>query len=304
MRPSFDWRDLPSGLVDWSVSHVPRIVLTLVIALILLRSGMRLLRRFERRLEAQDARTDRHINRSATLISILGHILSITVWTIALLQVLGEIGIEIGPMIAGAGLVGVALGFGAQSLVRDFLTGFFVLLEDQYSVGDRVNIDGVVGIVERFSLRLTSVRSIDGTLHHISNGNIKIASNTSAGWSRAIVDVGVPHTENLDKVKEALLRAGALLAADDQIGPLVQEMPEIMGVEEFTESQLRVRVAINTVPGRQRPVARAYRRFVKEVFDEEGIEMDTTTTLVMQSSGSGTSVIKDEDGALSRDQSE
>lgn len=281
--PAIDWRDLANGIINWSLGHIPRILLTLVLALIFLRAGRRLLRRFEQRLEAQDSRSDRHVSRSATLISILGHILSITVWTIAFMQILGEIGIELGPMIAGAGLVGVALGFGAQSLVRDFLTGFFVLLEDQYSVGDRVDIDGVVGTVERFSLRLTSVRSIDGTLHHISNGNIKVASNTSAGWSMAILDVGVPHTENLDKVKESLLRAGSLLAADEKVGPLVEETPEIFGVEEFTASQMKVRVAIKTIPGRQRHVAWAYRQYIKQIFDEEGIEMDTTTTLVMQS---------------------
>jgi moderate conductance mechanosensitive channel len=303
--PSIKWRDLPAGILDWGLDHMPRILLTLVLALILLRAGRRLLNRFETRLNAQDARTDRHLNRSATLISILGHVLSITVWTIALLQVLGEIGIALGPMIAGAGLVGVALGFGAQSLVRDFLTGFFVILEDQYSVGDRVDIDGVAGTVERFSLRLTSVRSIDGTLHHISNGNIKIASNTSAGWSRAIIDVGVPHSENLKKVKEALLRAGSILAADEQVGPLVQETPDIMGVEEFTESQMKIRVAIKTIPGRQRPVARAYRRYIKEVFDEEGIEMDSSTTLVMQPSVPTTSSSShDEDGVLAREESE
>jgi small-conductance mechanosensitive channel len=218
--------------------------------------------------------------------------------------VLGEIGIELAPMIAGAGLVGVALGFGAQSLVRDFLTGFFVVLEDQYSVGDRVDIDGVAGTVERFSLRLTSIRSIDGTLHHISNGNIKIASNTSAGWSKAIIDIGVPHSESLDKVKEALLRAAALLAADERVGALVDETPEILGVEEFTESQMKIRVAIKTVPGRQRPVARAYRQCIKEVFDQEGIEMDSSTTLIMPSRESPQQAPAEDDGVLAREESE
>jgi small conductance mechanosensitive channel len=198
---------------------------------------------------------------------------------IAGLQVLSVFEIDIGPIVAGAGIAGVALGFGAQSLVRDFLTGFFILLEGQYRVGDWVELGdsleegGIWGIVERFSMRRTSVRSRDGTLHHIANGEITRASNASAQWSTAIVDVEVPASEPFPKVTEALLEAGVRLADDPQAGGQVLEVPKVLGIEDISDGSMSIRVSVRAVPGQRRSVARAYRGWVKRVFDEAGIDL-------------------------------
>ncbi|MGH2706676.1 MAG: mechanosensitive ion channel family protein, partial [Actinomycetota bacterium] len=176
-----------------------------------------------------------------------------------------------------AGIAGIALGFGAQSLVRDFLTGFFVLLEDQYRVGDLIEIrllsdaGTVRGKVERLSLRATSLRGSDGTLHQIANGVIQVVSNRSVGWSRAIVDIGVSYREDLNRVRETLLEAANELVADVELGPFITGAPEVLGVEELGESRVTVRMAARTLPGKQTVVARALRQRIKEAFDRQGI---------------------------------
>lgn len=248
-----------------------RILLILVLAVAVLRAGRRLLARFEKRLQVEDNQAGRSLHRSRTLALVSRSALGIVVWTLAVLQILLVLGFDLGPLIASAGIAGIALGFGAQSLVRDFLTGFFVLLEDQYALGDAIEIDGAAGVVERFTFRLTSVRALDGTLHHISNGQIKLVSNSSAGWSKAIIDVGVAYDEDLVKVRSALDRAGSALAEDPQVGPLMIGPVEFLGVETFGKSEVVVRVALKTVPGQRVTVARAYRERLKKTFEREGI---------------------------------
>lgn len=284
-------QDLARRSAEWSLSHVPRILLVIALALIMVRAGRKILARLQNKLQIEDTQAGRSIHRSQTLALVLTSGLSITVWSIAILQVLAELGVKLGPLLAGAGIAGVAIGFGAQSLVRDFLTGFFVLLEDQYRVGDMIEIGGIKGVVERFTLRSTSIRSLDGTLHHCSNGSIESVSNFSVGWSKAIVDVVAPYNQSISKVKDALMRAGGEVLKDETSGPLVVEPAKILGVEGLGEDQMTIRVAIKTVPGKQERVARAFRHRVKEVFDDEGIELPTSRTVFVEkksrSSGNG-----------------
>lgn len=272
MKNAIDPQQIGQVLADWSLAHLPRMLLIVLVAFTVDRLGRRFLRRFQDRIEDQDTKAGRTGQRSATLASVLGTLLFFAVWALAFLQVLGELGLRLGPLIAGAGIVGAALGFGAQSLVRDFLTGFFVLLEDQYRVGDQIEVNGSLGRVERFTLRLTSMRSLDGSIHHISNGEIKKVINTSVGWSKAIVDIRAPQNEKLSDVTDALERAGEELAADHERSGLIMERPKILGVESFDPSHMDIRVTVTTPPGRHLSAARAYRDRVKEVFEQMGID--------------------------------
>jgi small conductance mechanosensitive channel len=175
----------------------------------------------------------------------------------------------------------VALGFGAQSLVRDFLTGFFVLLEDQYAIGDVVEIGPVAGTVERFTLRMTSLRSEDGTLHNIANGTIQRVSNSSAGWARALVDIGVALEADLQQVREAFTTAGEALLADEEVSVMMLEPPNILGPQSMSESQVTIRVAIKTVPGRRAIVARAYRHEVKDALERCQIPISSPSSMMI-----------------------
>jgi small conductance mechanosensitive channel len=283
-----NWEELLRGASAWSLAHLPKILLILVLALLVARASRRVERRFEDRIVAEDIETTGTAQRAATLATLMGGAITFVVWLIASLQILSELNIEIGPILASAGIVGVALGFGAQSMVRDFLTGFFILLEGQYRAGDWVELGdtleegGIWGVVERFSLRRTSIRARDGTLHHIANGEIKRASNASAQWSTAIVDIEVPAGEAIPKVEKALLEAGERLAADPQAGELVIEAPKILGLEDLSGGSMSFRVSVKTVPGQRRSVARFYRGWVKQVFDEAGIDLDPPDDVVIR----------------------
>jgi len=259
------------AVTEWLLGHGPRIILVLVIALVLAAVMRRIFRRFERRLEQEDTEAGRDFQRSRMLASVGRGSVILAIWTFTTLLILGEFGLNLAPLIAGAGIVGVAIGFGAQSLIRDFFSGFFVLLEDQYRVGDLVEIDGVTGAVERFTLRLTSLRGEDGRLHHLPNGNIKVVSNSSAGWSRQFIDLSIAYNEDLGRVRRLILSAAEDLQADAEIGPLLLEGPEVLGVEEFAASHMTLRVGLKTSPGRGAAVVRAFRVKLKEIFDREGI---------------------------------
>jgi small-conductance mechanosensitive channel len=250
--------------------------LIIVAALIAARLVRGLLARLESRLAGEDSRAGRNMHRSSTLVSVLRSVFSIAIWTVAVVMVLDKLGVPVGPLLTGAGIVGVAIGFGAQSLVRDFVTGFFVLLEDQYRVGDKIEIgivDGVQfkGTVERFSLRSTALRESNGTLHQVSNGVVQVVSNRSAGWSQAILDIGIAYNQDLKVVKEAIAEAGEELMADADIGSFVTQAPEMLGVEDLNESRVTVRVVARTLPGKQSEVERALRQSIKEAFERNQI---------------------------------
>jgi len=275
----------PNGLGEsvlrWSLSHGVRIVIIVATTYVLSRAARRLVSRLEQRLRTEDAEAGRSPQRSKTFAEVSRSVVTMVAWVIASLLVLGELGLDLTPLIASASVVGVALGFGAQSLVRDFLTGFFVLLEDQYAIGDVVEIGQVTGTVERFTLRMTSLRSEDGTLHNIANGTIQRVSNSSAGWARALVDVGVALEADLRQVWEAFNAAGEALLADRDVGGMVLEAPDILGPQAMSESQVIIRVAIKTQPGRRATVARAYRHEVKGVLEESQIPISSPSSMMI-----------------------
>ncbi|MGI8425810.1 MAG: mechanosensitive ion channel family protein [Actinomycetota bacterium] len=174
-----EWSDAVAGVIRWGIHRGIATILIVVGAALVVAAGNRLLRRLGERLSTQDAESGRGGHRAATLMTVLKSVMSVTVWVTAVLLIFNQIGLNLGPLIAGAGIAGLAIGFGAQAMVKDFVTGFFVLLEDQFRVGDTIEIDGAIGVVESFTLRLTSIRTNEGNLVHIGNGEIKKISNAS-----------------------------------------------------------------------------------------------------------------------------
>lgn len=209
--------------------------------------------------------------RITALTSVLQSVLSFVIFLIVGFLILGEVGLEIGPLLAGAGIIGVALGFGAQSLVKDFLSGLFILVEDQFGVGDIVDLDQETsGTVEAVTLRTTRLRSVDGTVWYVPNGEIRRVGNKSQHWSRALLDIDVAYETDIEQAKSVIKRV-----ADDlwQERDDIIEEPEVWGVETLGPHSVVIRLVVKTRPSDQYAVSRELRQRLKAAFDAEGIEI-------------------------------
>ena len=227
------------------------------------------LRRTRRIVEQQE----RSSQRTRTLGAVLRSIASIAIYGMAVMMSLGEFDVNLGPLIAGAGIVGVAVGFGAQSLVKDFLSGVFMLLEDQYGVGDVVDVGDTVGVVEEVKLRITQVRDINGTLWHIPNGAIRRVANMSQDWGRVVLDIEVAYDTDI-AMATAVIKGVADGVWHEQLpNATIIEEPSIAGLQAFGESAISIRLMAKTEPGEQFAATRVLRGRLKEAFDEAGIEI-------------------------------
>jgi len=250
------------------------ILLILVVAVFVSRFLARLTRRT---IEALVTRSTIHgvsphaAVRARTLAGVAASVVRIIVWTIAMLLVLGRLDINLGPFLAGASIVGVALGFGAQSLVKDFLSGFFILAEDQFGVGDVVTVLDTTGTVEQVNLRVTRLRGTDGTVWFVPNGEIRKVGNAAKDWSRAIVDVVIPPGADVAAARAAIADELERLAADSGWAEGVLDPPEVVGVEDVGPDGATVRVAARTMPEQRARVARDIRAKVGERLRAEGI---------------------------------
>lgn len=215
----------------------------------------------------------RRAQRADALGGVLRSIARVLIWTIALVMVLGELGVPIGPVLASAGIVGIAVGFGAQNLVRDFISGLFMLAEDQYGIGDIVDLGDAIGIVEGVSLRTTRLRDIGGTLWHIPNGEIRRVGNMSQEWARVVIDVPVAYGTDLEHAKAVIKEVADATAQDATWGPDYMEEAEIWGIERLADSGIDIRLAIKVQPGTQWMLQRELRGRIKDAFDEAGIEI-------------------------------
>ncbi len=283
-----------ASFVDWVTKAPLRIVLILVAAFVSARLLKRAISHFGERLaeeepseavqalrrgragrligdEAADARAKA---RTETLTSVLGSVAGLVVWTIAGLLLLGEIGISLAPLLAGAGVAGVAIGFGAQTIVRDFLAGFFMLVEDQYGVGDVIDVGEMSGTVERMSMRTTVLRDVNGNVWHVPNGEITRVANMSQLWSRAVLDIDVAYDTDIGLAEGVIQRVADELWRDPtfQRGDII-DPPEVWGVENFGADGITLRLVVKTDPAEQWIVARELRRRIKEAFDDAGIEI-------------------------------
>jgi len=269
---------------DWAafLGDAARIALILALALSFLRLGTRLINRSIRSLATRSPLRDsspRSEQRAETLAGVATGLLRIVVWTMALLLILEEF-LNLGPLLAGVSIVGVALGFGAQSLVKDFLSGFFILVEDQYAVGDTITITDTTGTVEEITLRVTRIRASDGTVWFVPNGEIRKVGNSAKDWGRAIVDVIIPNKADLTAATAAIAEEAAALAEDPAWASAVLEPPEVLGIESVAAENMTLRVSTKTTPARRAPLARELRARIARRLQRDGIVApeETVTT--------------------------
>ncbi len=300
--PTFE--DAADGLTDLLAPYVPdrleflvsnlvspglTILLILVLAVVLsslakrgirrlvgrMRSAERPDRRWRGRIGLDDAiETDlRRAQRADALGAVARSAAVVVIWSMALIMALGQIGLQLGPLIAGAGIIGVAVGFGAQDLVKDFLSGVFMLVEDQYGVGDIIDAGEASGVVEGITLRSTRIRDVNGTLWHVPNGEIRRVGNMSQGWARALLDVSVAYGTDVDLATQVIDRVAVTMAHEDGFAELFLEDPEVWGVERLGADGIDIRLVIKVVPGKQWAIARELRRRVKVALDDAGVEI-------------------------------
>ena len=218
-------------------------------------------------------KTVRSVQRGETIGALLGSVASFVIWGIAALMILGELGVQLAPLLAGAGIVGVAVGFGAQNLVRDFLSGIFMFIEDQYGVGDVIDAGPATGTVEGVSLRTTRLRDIEGNVWHIPNGFIDRVSNKSQEWSRALLDIPVAYGTDTDRAAAVIKEVADATWRDETWSDEILAEPEVWGVEAFGADALVIRLVVKTKPSSQWKVGRELRARIKRGFDAEGIEI-------------------------------
>lgn len=282
------WLDI----VNNSLVGIPlRIALIIAIALIaqvtLLWLIRRLVRKASERAQRERLEHTRKVTRTAELSellmsqrteqranaigSLLKSVTSVTIWAIAVLTILPLLGIDIAPLLASAGVIGVALGFGAQTLVKDYLSGIFMIVEDQFGVGDVIDVGDVVGTVEEVALRYTRLRDLSGVVWYVRNGEILRVGNRSQGWTLAIVDIPVGYNENIDRVREIVDLVGVDMDEDPAYDDMLLSAPKFAGVESVSGEAVVVRIVAKAAPEKQVPLARAIRERVKTAFDRAGV---------------------------------
>jgi small conductance mechanosensitive channel len=268
-------KDLVDNFAIWLVNSLPTLILILLLYLISRWFVRMAIGKIQLRLQAKyekEANLEKG-KRINTLIGIVKGLVHITITTIFILELLGELGVDIAPLLAGAGIIGLALGFGAQELVRDVISGFFMLLENQLRVGDVVIINGTGGVVEEIELRTIRLRDLSGVVHVFQNGKISSLSNMTKEWSAAVFDIGVAYKEDADHVMGIMKKAAEELRSSDEYVDLILEPMEVFGLDDFGDSAIVIKSRFKTIPGKQWMVGREYRKLLKLAFDEAGVEI-------------------------------
>lgn len=260
-------------VTPWLFTHGLKIVVVIAIALVLNRISYRLISRGIRAAIVSDGLLEpaAETKREDTLIRIFTGVAQIVILVVVLLMVLQEMGLMIGPILAGAGIAGLAVGFGGQYLIRDVISGLFIILENQYRIGDVVNFDGTGGLVEDISLRMTTIRDLDGTVHHIPHGEIKKVSNLSKYFARVNLNVGVAYSSNMEHVIKTVNTIGSDLANDEKWKPFIIQPPQFLRIDEFGDSAIIIKILGETQPIKQWDVTGELRMRLKVAFDREGI---------------------------------
>lgn len=231
-------------------------------------------------LEANPVAVERRRQRAETMASLLRSISTGVIASVVAIMVIAQLGYNVAPLIASAGIVGVALGFGAQSLVKDFLSGIFMILEDQYGVGDTANVGLATGTVEAVGLRVTRLRDVNGTVWYVRNGEILAVGNMSQQWARTVLDIPVAFSEDLDRVRALLVEVSHAVYDDPEFRPVILEQPEVWGVERWDPEGVVMRVVVKTAPQQQWNVARELRERIKERFRAEGVQVPLPQRMV------------------------
>jgi small-conductance mechanosensitive channel len=266
-----DLATVPEWGGNWFVP-TRNIVLIAVVAFIAIKFGSLIIRRTIATLSKRKLDPEAQ-KRAETLSRVIRNLLTTVIAVVALMMILEELGIDIGPILAAAGIVGLAVGFGAQSLVKDMINGFFILLEDQIRVGDVVQIAGKGGIVENVNLKMTVLRDLAGNVHYIPNGSIDLVTNMTKEYSRYVFEIGVAYREDVDEVMEVIREVDEDLRSDADFSHDILEPIEILGLDEFADSAIIIKARYKTKPIKQWRIAREFNRRLKKVFDERDIEI-------------------------------
>jgi small conductance mechanosensitive channel len=269
---------------EWWDAHAWPLAVTLLLALVVTAIGRRWSRRLRRRAKAAgDDAEGRRLRRTATVVGIVAATALVVAWFVFLLVVLDAIGISIAPLIASAGIVGVALGFGAQSLVKDTISGMFIFLEGQFDVGDTVDLttdtDTVSGTIESLNLRTTAIRQYDGSLSIVPNGTIQITNNRTRGWGRAVVDLRIALSEDAEQVRAVIEELFDEIVGVAPLVDWLRQRPEVLGVTQMTDVAQVIRVAAETTPSHRIDTERLLRTKIVARMTEKGIKVPPVATM-------------------------
>lgn len=298
MTSGLQWADastLAQNALDWLTSDGLRILATIVTLLVTRYIAFRAIDSFvaasvktaekdgtgvagKLLTDVTGVRSARHEARVRTVGSLLKSVVTFILVVVGLLTVFALVGIPLGPLLASAGIGGVAVGFGAQSLVKDFLSGLFMITEDQYGVGDVIDTGEAVGTVEEVTLRITKLRDAKGVTWYVRNGEIVRIGNTSQGWQASFVDIPVAYTERVDRVIPVVTKAAEALYADEHFATLMVQEPTVLGVESVTATATTIRTEVRCVPGASGEVTRALRERIKDALTKAGIAGPPTAT--------------------------
>jgi small conductance mechanosensitive channel len=279
-------------IFDWVIGTPLTVLLIVLVAFVVVRLLRRAIRRTTARvvgLDLPDApawwrrrskeadvppappEDARRSQRAHAIASLLESVVATVVWAVAALLVIDKLGINLAPLLAGVSIAGIAIGFGSQSFVQDVIAGLFMLVEDQYGVGDVVDVGDAQGTVEAVTLRTTIIRGVDGTRWYVSNGKIQRVGNRTQGWARALVDVSVGYGADLDKVKQVILATAAETLAQEALVPKVRGEPEVLGVERLGPEGVQVRLQVQVAAGAQWEVQRILRESIQEALGRAGV---------------------------------
>lgn len=279
--PQFSWDSIQPLLISYGTSigmavlHIAVILIGGWIAVRFARKAIGKMGAILTRLAHEDADSSQAAaeKRVATLTGLLSTIARVSIWSVVIIVVLTELGVDIAPILAGAGIAGLAVGFGAQNLVRDVISGFFIVLENQIRVGDVAVINGTGGLVEQISFRTITLRDLRGVVHVFPNGSISTLSNMTKSWSAAVFDIGIAYEHDTDRVVEIMNEVYEDLQKDPEFGSRIMTPIEIFGVDVFGDSAVTIKARIKTQPGQQWSVSREYNRRIKHAFDAKGISI-------------------------------
>jgi len=272
------WRQLFQKMTMLLIQEGPKVLLIIILTVMAFKGFSLLMKQLKKWMlhgaqKRDTARFPEVEKRIETLLSILKGLGDVVIWALVIMIMLKKIGIDIGPLIAGAGIVGVAVGFGSQELVRDMIAGFFILLENHIRVGDVAVINGVSGLVEQIGLRTILLRDLSGTVHVFQNGKVNSLSNMTKDWSAIVLEIGVAYKEETDRVTQLLGEVGEQLKQNPEFQAKLLGELEIFGVDKFADSAVVLKVRLKTKPGEQWAIGREFRRLLKQAFDAQNIEI-------------------------------
>jgi len=267
-----DFEAVSRQALDWFTSNGLRLLLIIIATLIALKIANLLTNRLSSLLIKSRFEGEKQ-KRVETLSSLIRYILRISIILVAFITILGEFGIDIGPILAAAGVVGLAVGFGAQQLVQDIISGFFIILEDQIRVGDVIQVAGIGGLVEKVNLRMVTLRDLSGSVHYVRNSQINLVTNMTKDFSYYLFDIGIAYRENVDEVTAVIREVGESLQHDDNFKDNILEPIEILGLDQFADSAIIIKARFKTKPIKQWVVGREFNRRLKNRFDELNIEI-------------------------------